>query len=249
MTDPKISSIVTWPYVLRKGHSDNPSHGACAMDAVNWLVHGIHGDHPECACPVISAYVIRGNDEMPDDVRQRLLDYLPRISGSRSPEHEAVRLRIMVLAAVHVFAASALQSVGLVTQAECLRNLPNDISYKNLAAAARARATAAHAARAGAAAAAAATVLATAAAAAAANAAAQAAHTTAAGAAAHAAAHAAVGAAAGAAAGAVWDDYFLVLDEALAAGPVGESWSADAVVTATANYKKAGGLEVVSCDR
>lgn len=33
----------TWTYNLSRGHSADPSGGACAMDAVNWLVHGKHG--------------------------------------------------------------------------------------------------------------------------------------------------------------------------------------------------------------
>ena len=64
---------VTWPYVLRRGHSDNPADGACAMDALNWLAHGEHGDAPECAAPCIRDFVIPGNDAMPHDHRQRLL--------------------------------------------------------------------------------------------------------------------------------------------------------------------------------
>jgi hypothetical protein len=91
------------------------------MDAVNWLVHGKHGDQPECACPVIGAYVIRGNDAMPDDVRQRLIAYLPRIAGSRSADHEAARLRVMVMAAVRVFAPHALDAAGLHDHAATLR--------------------------------------------------------------------------------------------------------------------------------
>src|SRR4051812_11422479 len=97
--DGRMNGIITWPYHLRRGHSDNPAEGACAMDAVNWLVHGKHGDAPECACPVIAAYVVRGNDSMPDDTRQRLLPYLFRIAGSRSEEHQAARARILVLGA------------------------------------------------------------------------------------------------------------------------------------------------------
>src|SRR5437899_1834786 len=108
-----VQQIVTWPYTLRRGHSSNPAEGSCAMDAVNWLVHGKHGDAPECACPVISQYVIAGNDAMPDDVRQRLLPYLHRIAGSRSAKHEAVRLRILVLAAARIFVPLALVKAGL----------------------------------------------------------------------------------------------------------------------------------------
>lgn len=127
-----MQNIVTWPYVLRKGHSDNPAAGACAMDAVNWLVHGKHGDHPECACPIISAYVINGNDRMPDDVRQNLLPYLHRIAGSKSLAHEAVRMRILVVAAVRVFAANALEKAGFLEQAKEIRAVSSSVDYIEL---------------------------------------------------------------------------------------------------------------------
>ena len=94
-----MKQIVTWPYFLRRGHSEDPSKGACAMDAINWLVHGVHGDHPACASPAISSFVMKGDDSMPDDTRQRLLAFLPRIAGSRSEAHEEARVAIMVIAA------------------------------------------------------------------------------------------------------------------------------------------------------
>lgn len=168
-------NVVTWPYVLRRGHSDNPAEGACAMDAVNWLVHGKHGDAPECACSVIASYVIRGNDGMPDDTRQRLLPYLHRIAGSKSPEHQAARTQILTLGALRVFAPSALDAAGLHRHAARLRALPDDVDMA-------------------------------------------------------------------AAAAAAWDDYFVVLDAALNAGPQGEPWSADTVAVGAHLYGEAGGI-------
>ena len=246
-------NIMTWPYTLRNGHSDNPAEGACAMDAINWLVHGKHGDAPECACPIISAYVINGNDRMPDDIRQKLLPYLHRIAGSRSIGHEQARMRILQLAALRIFAANALDSAGLHNHATRLRALPDDVDMKKAAAAA---AAAWAAAVAGAAAAAWAAMAAQAAARAAANAAAAdaaaadaamaawaawAARAAADAAAWAAAADAAAWAAADAAAAdaAAWDDYFVVLDQVLNAGPQGEPWSADTVEAAITAFDMA----------
>ena len=249
-----MTQFITWPYVLRKGHSDNPAEGACAMDAVNWLVHGKHGDAPECACPLIARFVIGGNDAMPDDVRQRLLTYLPRIAGSRSEEHEAARLRVLVLGAVRVFASRALGAAGLTEPAAHLRTLPDDASYSGLRDAADAAMWAADAATgvADAAARAAADAMAWAAVDATARAATAwaadaAARAAGAARAARTAERAATWAAARAAAraatwSATWDDYFLVLDAVLAAGPQGEPWGADAIERGTTAYTKAGGL-------
>ena len=213
---------VTWPYHLRSGHSADPAQGACAMDAVNWLVHGKHGDTPECACPVIASYVIRGNDAMPDDVRQRLLGYLHRIAGSRSAEHEAARLRVLVLAAARVFAPIALEAAGWHKEAEALRALPDNAPYVEIQAVAQAAWRAAWPV----------TPLAAWAA-------------TEAWAAAGAAAWRAAWAAAWAAkAVGDWDLYFAVLDDVLNAGPQGEPWSADAVELGAQIYANAGGAIV-----
>ena len=125
-----MTDIITWPYRLRAGHSTDPSQGACAMDAVNWLAHGKHGDAPECASPAITKYVIVGNDAMPDAIRQRLIPYLHRIAGSRSTEHEAARVRIMWLAAVRVFAPRALDAAGMHDHAARLRALPDDVTAR-----------------------------------------------------------------------------------------------------------------------
>ncbi len=102
------------------------------MDAVNWLVHGKHGDAPECACPIVAAYVIQGNDGMPDDIRQRLLGYLHRIAGSRNADSENARLRVLVLAAARVFVPLALDAAGLTVEATKLRLLPDDTTFEDL---------------------------------------------------------------------------------------------------------------------
>jgi hypothetical protein len=248
-----------WPYVLIRGHTDDASTGACAMAAVSWLMHGKHSDKPECACPVLTSFVIPANDSMPADVRQRFLPYLHRIAGSRSEEHKAARTRILWLAAVRIFAPIALDQSGLHAEAEKLRALPDDVSAETAAKAAKAAETAAWAAAKAAKAAAetAAAETAWAAACAAACAAETAAETAAEAAwaaetAAETAAEAAWAKAAWAACAAetaakaacaaarhantVWDAYFAVLDEALSAGPQGEPWSADVMERAIADH-------------
>jgi hypothetical protein len=226
---------ITWPYVLRKGHSNNPAEGACAMDAINWLVHGKHGDTPECSCPIIAAYVITGNDKMPNDVRQRLIDYLPRISGSRSKEHETIRTDILWRAAVRIFAPITLEAENLPEEANKLRNLSDNITPNDASAAAYAAeyagSTAAYAA---------ASTAAYAAASAAASAAAYA--VSAASYAAGSAAAYAASTAAYAASADTWEPYFTVLDQVLKAGPEGQPWSAAQIEHGITMYKAAGGL-------
>lgn len=210
-----MQPIITWPYVLRRGHSKNPAGGACAMDAINWLVHGKHGDKPDCACPVIGKYVIGLNDAMPDDQRQRLLAFLPRIAGSRSAAHKQARGEILARGAVRVIAPIALDAAGLDTQAAALRALSPDCTVSTAAAKAKAAAAAAEAA--------------------------EVAEVAAAWAAAWAEEAAAAWAAKAAAAAAAWDAALTLLDDALSAGPQGEPWSADVVDAGAALYRAHGG--------
>jgi hypothetical protein len=229
-----------WNYSLVEGHSNDPSRGACAMAAISWLVEGRHSDAPECACPLIREFVIVGNDRMDKVTRQRLVPYLHRIAGSRSAEHEAARLRIMVLAAARVFASKELDALGKHAEAEILCALPDDASYAEVHTASLAYAAAARAAYASAAASDAAYAAASAEAAYAAHAAARVAHAAARVAHAAAASYAAYAAAHIAA----WDEYFIVLDAVLNAGPQGEPWSADVLEAGMARYSVAAGLEV-----
>ncbi len=121
-----LPTTLTWPYELRRGHSEDPSGGACAMDAVNWLVHGKHGDEPECACPVIGAYVMSGNDVLAHEPRQRLLSYLPRISGSKSLISQEARAKAMWIGMIRTSISRIAEKYGNKNDAHLLRNLPND---------------------------------------------------------------------------------------------------------------------------
>jgi hypothetical protein len=124
--------MFTWPYHLKVGHSDDPAAGTCAMDAINWLVHGEHGDHPKCACPLITGFVIRSNDLMPDDVRQGLLIFLHRIAGSLSEASIAARLKVL---AYHTIEAGAqlCDTLGLQQQASAYRALhAKDLTYSQI---------------------------------------------------------------------------------------------------------------------
>jgi hypothetical protein len=217
---------VTWPYVLRRGHSDNPAKGTCIADAINWLVHGEHGDAPPCASPVILAYCIRGNDDMPDDVRQRFLGFAHRIAGSRDPANEAARLRVLVLGALRIFAPRALDAAGYHKHAADLRSLPDDVTFAAAdEAAAGAGATARRAVTA-----ARLTI--------AAEAFGSMAEAEAGAWAAAAADEAAFGSTPAAAA---WNDYFAVLDAALNVGAQGDAWSADVVALGVERFITAGG--------
>ena len=188
--------MTDWQYQLKRGHSDTPENGSCAMDAVNWLVHGVHGDAPECASPVIRAFVISGNDHMDNVTRQRFIPFLHRIAGSHAFEHERTRASISVAAAASVFLP--LASVHNKKAAKLAMDHAAACLSWQIEGAAKWAAMVAHFAALSS----------------------RKSHTS-----------------------AVWDAYFVVLDEMLRAGPEGEPWSADAIETGHAAYRNAGGLD------
>ena len=54
----------------------------CLMSLVAFLAGEEHSDTPECASPLIQAFAIRINDNMPHKARQRLKAFAPRIIGT-----------------------------------------------------------------------------------------------------------------------------------------------------------------------
>src|ERR1051326_4106871 len=80
------------------GHSSRGIASVCAMEAVAWLAGEPHSDQPQCACPVIGAFMRSWNDNIRDDeTRTALLrPLLPALIGTRATK--AVELRRSYLA-------------------------------------------------------------------------------------------------------------------------------------------------------
>lgn len=106
---------------LSRDRHASSADGVCAMEFVSILAGASFSDYPNTACPVISSYVRTLNDNMPDDERQRLLPYLPRLLGTFSPARELQREQLLTLAAAQEFAAPALQANGFRHYAAYLR--------------------------------------------------------------------------------------------------------------------------------
>jgi len=73
---------------LKSGSHERRESGVCAMEALAWIAGEPHSDDPQCACPVIGAFMRSWNDGLPNDEdRTRLLrPLLPLLVGSRSTE-------------------------------------------------------------------------------------------------------------------------------------------------------------------
>lgn len=88
--------------MLASGSHKNPKEGMCAMEMVAWFEGEPHSDKPACASAVLCAYVIRFNDRMPNEVRNRLLKpMLPFLAGTFEPASEQKRAGFLAMWAVN----------------------------------------------------------------------------------------------------------------------------------------------------
>ncbi|TIL87518.1 MAG: hypothetical protein E5Y73_25255 [Mesorhizobium sp.] len=127
LTEKTLTSL-TSEFRLSPGKHSSPAEGMCAMELVAFLDGGPHTDQPRCTSELVSAFVRSINDNMPDDVRHKLLPYLPRLIGTVSEEHEQERHDYFAWQTIRVFAPAALRAQGyrrfarVLQNAETLRN-------------------------------------------------------------------------------------------------------------------------------
>ena len=112
---------------LNSGGHDGITRGMCVMEAVAYVAGEPWSDTPECACPVIAAFLRSWNDSLPTDAeRDRLLKPLiPLIVGTRStPSVEQRRGTMAADWLIRVHAPAWLRLAGLEQQAAALESLP-----------------------------------------------------------------------------------------------------------------------------
>ena len=106
---------------------------ACAMEAVAFIAGEPWSDHPECACPVIGAFMRAWNDGLADDQRTSLiLPLVPRLVGTRSTKK--IEQRRATMAAdwlIRVHTPAWLRLAKLTEQADLLASLPEITDFKN----------------------------------------------------------------------------------------------------------------------
>jgi signal transduction histidine kinase len=117
--------------MLGKGSHTSIEDGACVMEAAAWIAGERWSDHPQCACPVITAFLQGWNDSLSDEDRNRLLKPLIlRVVGTRAtPEIEKRRaimaadwyIRVQTPAWLRL---AGLTLAGLTEQADAVAALP-----------------------------------------------------------------------------------------------------------------------------
>jgi len=110
--------------VLERG-SHPANDGLCVMEAVAFVAGEPHTDSPACACPIISAFCRRWNDDLDDAGRQRLKPYIPKLVGTRATPTVKERRGWLIadwLLRVHI--PAWLRLAKLDEQADALECLP-----------------------------------------------------------------------------------------------------------------------------
>jgi hypothetical protein len=118
---------------LRSGGHRSPEDGMCVMEAVAYVAGEPHSDHPECACPIISAFLRRWNDDLDDEGRQKLKPYIRKLVGTRSTK--AIEQKRGLLVAdwlLRVHTPAWLDLAGLKEQGDKIRALPELGSWNAL---------------------------------------------------------------------------------------------------------------------
>lgn len=102
---------------------DEPLNGhACAMQAVAWLANEAWSDAPACACRVVRRFVIKCNDDWDEANRQKLLEIVPLLVGSRAtPEVESRRRYFFADWAIRILLPNLLDRLKRGAEAARLR--------------------------------------------------------------------------------------------------------------------------------
>ena len=121
---------------LSAGAHDAPNghFAACAMEAVAYVAGEPWSDHPECACPVIGAFMRAWNDGLADTERTALLlPLVPKLVGTRSTKKVEERRALMAADwLVRVNTPAWLRLAGLTVHADALASLPEITSMKQV---------------------------------------------------------------------------------------------------------------------
>ena len=100
------------------------SDAMCVMEAVAMLAGESWSDHPQCASPVLGAFLRSWNDSLPDADRQQLKQYIARLVGSKGTDaQEAERSWLATDWMVRVQAPAWLRLAGLTEQADVLAGM------------------------------------------------------------------------------------------------------------------------------
>lgn len=113
---------------LKKGSHKSIKDGGCIMELVGYMAGEGWSDHPKCACPILTEYAIRLNDNFTDEHRQKLRDFIPLLINSvGSDELRIARKRLLRWRFVTATYPHILELFKLPELAENLRKFKNTL--------------------------------------------------------------------------------------------------------------------------
>jgi hypothetical protein len=110
MTTPTLDTVT-----LQSGGHETRDDGMCLLEAVAWFANEPHSDSPRCASPVLSDFGISINDSFPDDQRQKLVPFIPRIVGTRGDGKDEARGYLALDWLIRVYTPAWLRLVPALT--------------------------------------------------------------------------------------------------------------------------------------
>jgi hypothetical protein len=120
-------------HLLSGKHAANDGKEMCAMEAAAWIAREPWTDHPTCVPPVLATFLRSWNDALPDNKRDILKPYIPRLIGL--PKDTATEERRSWMAMdwlTRECAPAWLDLAGLTTHAEAMRNLSPIVDRSSL---------------------------------------------------------------------------------------------------------------------
>ena len=126
----QLTDLCQWELKSGSHEWPGPGGGTCINEAAivasgfEYKSVGEHADCPPCFSPVISAYLISINDSMPDEIRQKLMRFVTRLSGSSdTPAVEQQRLEYIILETVKRIVSLSMDAVNLTAMAAMCRSV------------------------------------------------------------------------------------------------------------------------------
>ena len=96
----------------------------CLLEAVAWMAGEPWSDHPQCVCDVLGSFGRRLNDLLPDDLRQKLVPFIPEMLGTAGDGHAQARRWMAVDWSVRTAAPMWMDAAGKADFAARYRAMP-----------------------------------------------------------------------------------------------------------------------------
>lgn len=96
----------------------------CVMEAVSYVAGEPWTDHPKCASPILTSFLIAWNDRLDDQDRQILKPYIPRLVGTNTGQADETTRRYMLTDwVVHEAMPGLLRQANMTDHATLLEQL------------------------------------------------------------------------------------------------------------------------------